>query len=198
MPQSRFSPFDDHDRQTRLWIKDRTDLLSTDTKILYENYILMLSKKTGICKPKYFVLTPESLICIKRKDSRKCYGEIKIRWTRIYYMTIMHENKSAFLLKFISNMKSATFIVTDEEEFKRWKSYLTPISIQTDFHDKFEVVSLIGAGAFGRVYQVTNKETKVIHAVKAISKYRLKESLVLKNSLLNEIGILRHLSLLTL
>lgn len=62
-------------------------------------------------------------------------------------------------MRFIKNMKYCDFIVKNKEQFDQWKNELAKVFVQSNFHEKFTAVKMIGKGSFARVYLVFNKET---------------------------------------
>jgi len=80
-----------------------------------------------------------------------------------------------------------------ETQFLEWRSYLCKAFLQCDFHQKFNTIKMIGKGSFARVYLVEEKGTKQRFAVKAFSKEYLLSQPKGKQSLVNEIQVMRKL-----
>ena len=90
-------------------------------------------------------------------------------------------------------MKYCDFWVKDADIFKKWKKALSKQIIQSDFHVKFNAIKMIGKGSFARVYLVEDKETKIKYAVKAFSKEYLLSQSKGRESIINEIEIMKDL-----
>ena len=90
-------------------------------------------------------------------------------------------------------MKYCDFFIKEEDVFKQWKQNLSKVFIQSDFHQKFNAIKMIGKGSFARVYLVENKQTKIRYAVKAFSKEYLLSQAKGKESLINEIKIMKEI-----
>lgn len=84
-------------------------------------------------------------------------------------------------------------MVKTENKFETWKNELSKVFIQSDFHDKFNAIKMIGKGSFARVYLVENKKTNQKFAVKAFSKEYLLSQPKGKESLINEIEIMKKI-----
>jgi serine/threonine protein kinase len=67
-------------------------------------------------------------------------------------------------------MKYCDFIIKGKEAFQIWEKAFCKVFIQSNFHEKFTAIKMIGKGSFARVYLVEDKETKKRLAVKAFSK----------------------------
>lgn len=194
MIESKSSFFDNLTSQSKLWKKESSNLSAKINQILHEGYLLKFSKKRNQYVSRYFVLTPDALYCTKQKKSNDSYGVMTLKWTRFYYNLIVYDECPATLIKFVLNKKSSSFIVTDNKSFSDWYLYLSRICIQTDFHEKFTVSSLLGNGAFASVYLGTNNISKTKHAIKFYAKEDLTKDPIFKKSVLDEIDILRDLS----
>ena len=56
-----------------------------------------------------------------------------------------------FSIKFIKNLKFTEIFTKDKEVYLQWRELLATLTIQTDFHTKFNVIKMIGKGSFARV-----------------------------------------------
>ena len=90
-------------------------------------------------------------------------------------------------------LKYSDLWLKDKELYNKWRSALSKVCIQSDFHIKFNAVKMIGKGSFARVYLVENKETGVKSAVKAFSKDYINSQNNGKESLINEIEVMKCL-----
>ncbi len=83
------------------------------------------------------------------------------KWVRVQYIEEPTEgNKTQICIRFIKNMKYCDFMIKDPENLKAWQLQLPKVFIQSDFHEKFNAIKMIGKGSFARVYLVENKKTK--------------------------------------
>ena len=96
---------------------------------------------------------------------------MKTKWVRVQYIKEEDEDgKMRYCVRFIKNMKYCDFIIKSNKEFQEWKKHLEKVFIQSNFHEKFTAIKMIGKGSFARVYLVENKQTLNKYAVKAFSK----------------------------
>lgn len=59
--------------------------------------------------------------------------------------------KFNFSIKFIKNLKFTEIFTDSKSTYLEWKKILARLTIQTDFHTKFDVIKMIGKGSFARV-----------------------------------------------
>lgn len=98
-----------------------------------------------------------------------------------------------YQVRFIKNMKYCDFIIRGQEANKSWQNAFSKVFVQSNFHEKYNAIKMIGKGSFARVYLVENKETKEQFAVKAFAKEYLMSQPKGKESLVNEIDLMREL-----
>lgn len=60
--------------------------------------------------------------------------------------------RGLFSIKFIKNLKFTEIFFDSEELFHSWMEQLRPLVVQTDFHQCYNVIKLLGKGSFARVY----------------------------------------------
>ena len=56
-----------------------------------------------------------------------------------------------FSIKFIKNLKFTEIFTKSKDSYLHWKDLLSKLTVQTDFHTKFNVIKMIGKGSFARV-----------------------------------------------
>ena len=56
-------------------------------------------------------------------------------------------------------MKYCDFVITGKDSYWKWSAAFSKVFIQSNFHEKFNAIKMIGKGSFARVYLVENKET---------------------------------------
>ena len=98
-----------------------------------------------------------------------------------------------FSIRLISNMKFTEMFTSTENLFLTWVKTLRYLVTQTDFHDQFDVLKVLGKGSFARVYLCQNKSTGEQYAVKAFSKEHLEAQSKGKQALQVELSLLREL-----
>ena len=104
------------------------------------------------------------------------------------------QKESSYCFRFIRNSRFCDLYAEDETTFQEWRSRFARVFVQSDFHSKFSTLKMIGKGSFARVYLVENKESKERFAVKAFSKEFLLGQSKGKDSLINEMNVMRSLS----
>ena len=187
--------FDDNQSGFKLWSK-KTDELKLDKEIkIYQGNLHKLSRKSNKWKERFFVLTNKHLIYYRDESLTKIQGVLKLHWVRNEYITEGHPSNKDYKygIRFIKNMKYSDLWLIDESEFREWKEALAQVCVQSDFHSKFSAIKMIGKGSFARVYLVEDKEKKTRFAVKAFSKEYLLTQNKGKESLINEIEVMREL-----
>lgn len=168
--------FDDDEHGFRLWSKPSSSFSAKSEKEVFAAYFFKYSKRENKWKERYFVLTDKHLIYYKDSTASKIKGLMKLNWVRNEYITDGHAQNKEFQygVRFIKNMKYSDLWLKDEGLFNKWKSALSKVCIQSDFHGKFNAIKMIGKGSFARVYLVENKENGTKSAVKAFSKDYIK------------------------
>lgn len=54
-------------------------------------------------------------------------------------------------IRFIKNMKYSDLWLKSESDLRQWQDALSKVCIQSDFHNKFTAMKMIGKGSFARV-----------------------------------------------
>lgn len=188
--------FDQNINNFVLWKPPTGCYTIAQNDILFQGPLYKVSHKTGQWKERYFVLTENYLFYLKSEDKPKIISVMPVQWVRVdYIIKSTQSGASTFCFRFIRNMRYTDLFTDSQEFFDAWRSNLSKVLIQCDFHSKFQTIKMIGKGSFARVYLVENKETKERFAVKAFSKEYLLSQPKGKESLINEIEImlkLRH------
>ncbi len=187
--------FDENDSSFKLWTKKVKNLEIDTNEIIYKGKMSKINRKTNKTKERFFILTKNNLYYLKNEKSNKIRGLMKIEWVRTEYIeeTITKE-KMRYCIRFIKNLKYCDFIVNQESCFEIWKEKLSKVFIQSDFHTKFNAIKMIGKGSFARVYLVEDTKSGIKYAVKAFSKEYLQSQIKGKESLMNEISIMKELN----
>lgn len=88
-----------------------------------------------------------------------------------------------------------SIFIEDDEALSIWTRALSPLCIQTTFHEDFTALQKLGEGSFGSVYLVEkNREDKKRFAVKAFSKKDLNKKDESSKTITNEINLMVKLS----
>ncbi|EGR27261.1 protein kinase domain protein [Ichthyophthirius multifiliis] len=93
------------------------------------------------------------------------------------------------------NNKYLDIFTHDQKQYDDWKNALTYRCIQLNFHEEYQVFKMIGKGSFAKVYLATKKSTPGSQfAIKAFNKEFMSTQHKGKESLINEIYIMRQLN----
>lgn len=193
MPTLKPSIFDSNHASKYLWSKTPTDYVPNNHKIIYEGYLCKFSKTKNTYIDKYFILTSTSLLYVKRKGSGTIYRSLGLEWSRVFYEPIVDVRKEAHLVIFVKNMKYSKFLIRDQKDLEQWRRGLAKSCFQTEFLASYDILGLLGRGAFASVYLANNKTSNNKYAVKAYSKNSIRTSSVHLSCLIDEIQILRML-----
>lgn len=191
MAQFIESFFDNNAPGFKLWSKKVYDIKLNEDEIIFKGPMLKMNRKNNKLKERYFILGPKNFYYLKSMKTPKIRGVMDTNWVRVEYIVEENEKEKRFCIRFIKNMKYCDFWISDDNDFRNWKQALAKVFIQSDFHVKFNAIKMIGKGSFARVYLVEDKETKAKFAVKAFSKEYLLSQSKGKESLMNEIEIMR-------
>ncbi len=133
---------------------------------------------------------------MKSETEPKILAVMKNEWVRCDYIESKSDNGfgKTYCIRFIRNMVYSDLWTDDESHYFEWKTKLSKIYLQCDFHSKFNTIKMIGKGSFARVYLVENKFNKRRFAVKAFSKEYLLSQPKGKLSLINEIMVMKKLN----
>ena len=187
--------FDQNDTNFKLWSKKVKKLEINPSEILYKGKMSKINRKTNKTKDRFFILTEKNLYYLKSEKSNKIRGVMKTDWVRTEYLEEnISKDKVRYCVRFIKNLKYCDFIINKKSNYETWKEKLSKVFIQSDFHTKFDAIKMIGKGSFARVYLVQDNKTNLKYAVKAFSKEYLQSQTKGKESLMNEILIMKALN----
>ncbi|CAD8103908.1 unnamed protein product [Paramecium sonneborni] len=108
-------------------------------------------------------------------------------------VVIMSILKSDFGMA-IRLLRNGQYIDIITPDGNRLKQLLQHKCLQTTFHDEFSVSKMIGKGSFAKVYLAAKKSSGVQYAIKAFNKEFMLEQFKGKESLENEIRVMRRLN----
>merc|ERR1712183_77883 len=80
------------------------------------------------------------------------------------------KRQSYFSFRLIRNCKYCQLYAEDKETFLKFLDVLRRLTVQTDFHKKYEISHFISKGSFAEVVAAEHLSTKKIYAVKVFKK----------------------------
>lgn len=90
---------------------------------------------------------------LKNTSDSKIRGMIDLYLVRNEFLYDGHPTfpEYKFGIRFIKNMKYSDLWLKSEPELRQWQDALSKVCIQSDFHNKFTALKMIGKGSFARV-----------------------------------------------
>ncbi|CAD8075069.1 unnamed protein product [Paramecium primaurelia] len=178
--------FDNLDLATKsppLWQTLNQDIYDNDN-IVFEQDCHKLDKKSKQLRPIKIQLGNEHLYYIKKETM------FQLQIT-VVMMNIIKHDQHGNIIRLIRNGK---YIDLKLEDYITFKNLLNYRCLQSTFHDEFGVTKMIGKGSFAKVYFATKKSTGMNYAVKAFNKEFMQEQFKGRESLENEIKVMRRLN----
>ncbi|KRX11222.1 Protein kinase-like domain [Pseudocohnilembus persalinus] len=156
------------------------------------------SKKNGVTKKIYLYLDERYLYYLKDNYNIKGVTDMTTLKLELFVNVPPRSVDEKFNLqmngfKFSKNQRGIDIFTPDDNLYKDWKKVLNYRTIQTTFHDEFMVTKMIGKGSFAKVYLATKKENNLQYAIKAFNKEFMLAQHKGKESLINEIVVMRAL-----
>ena len=185
--------FDQPHNGYRLWNPPKGLMTIAQKDIIFQAPLYKQDDSQQL-KERYLVLTDQHLFYLKSEREPEILAIMKTDWVRCDYLIKKVKGGYIYTIRFIRNMRYTDLVTYDEEHFKEWKKHLVLVFLQCDFHQKFNTIKMIGKGSFARVYLVEDKFTGRRYAVKAFSKEYLLSQPKGKDSLLNEILVMKKLN----
>lgn len=102
--------------------------------------------------------------------------------------------KPIYFLKLQRNNSKTTLYTFDRELFEKFRELLEKVCILDSFQKDFSLIKLIGKGSFAKVYLALSSRNREYFAVKAFYKEIVSKQSHGRESLVNEIAILRRLA----
>ena len=84
-----------------------------------------------------------------------------------------HPNHNRYKFRLSKNKASFDFYFLRKEEAENWRGELKSLCVIDGFHDEYELVGMLGKGAFASVYLVEHRATSIPFAVKGFAKSTL-------------------------
>ncbi|EAR94233.1 Serine/Threonine kinase domain protein (macronuclear) [Tetrahymena thermophila SB210] len=167
------------------------------------NQFYKRSKKVGKSKQIYYVLTEEGLYQVKKNEVLCGFMDltcvkmdllIEVQDAKTIDTSLDSNPNNVHGFRLSRNGKSIEFYTNDNLLYKNWKNVLIYRCIQSTFHEEFIVTKMIGKGSFAKVYLATKKSQNIQYAIKAFNKEFMQNQHKGKESLINEISIMRQLN----
>lgn len=165
------------------------------------NQFFKRSKKTGKAKQCFYLLNEEGLYCVKQKDN--VTGFLEMTCAKMDLLLEVQDAKSVDSsldpshtqgFRFTRNGKIIELYTNDSSVYKTWKNVLIYRCIQSTFHEEFIVTKMIGKGSFAKVYLASKKSQNIQYAIKAFNKEFMASQHKGKESLVNEVSVMRQLN----
>jgi PH domain len=138
-----------------LWNKSADGIDIEAETVIYKGWLCKYSKTKGKWKQRHFVLTNNYMIYYKAINDppSKIQGLIKLNMVRTEYLMDGHPTFAEYKygIRFIKNMKYSDLWMKDEVDLNKWTEALSKVCLQSDFHNKFTALKMIGKGSFARV-----------------------------------------------
>jgi serine/threonine protein kinase len=146
----------------------------------------------------FLFLDDQYLWCKLNPHDDWCEWRLEMKFIKI----ILPEEKSAtsidttqrYCFKLCFSESSWCLFASNHSDLEKWLNAFSKVAIRTDLHKRFRVNKVVGAGAFAKVYEATSLKTKELVAIKGFSKRYLASKEKGKQSIWNEVSILRRLS----
>lgn len=152
--------FDTNTSDFKLWSKNVQSAQIDESKVIFKGEMLKINRKNKKTKNRFFVLTDENLYYLKSVNNNKIRGIMNTKWVRIQFIKEGDEEMDVrCCVRFIKNMKYCDFLIKGQENIQAWSQAFSKVFIQSNFHEKFNAIKMIGKGSFARVYLVEDKLT---------------------------------------
>ena len=196
MSHQQKSFFDEQKPTTNftLWTKQSLPLSEVKSKSSYQSIIRKFSFSNNKYKKRFFALCGDKLYYSRTQNSQCTTGYLNIRMANFSYTKDKYKDQDIYKVKFFRNDRYSKFIVTDLVSLENLIKAVRPFVIQTNFHEIYSGMKVIGKGGFASVYLCQNKLTNEKVAVKAFAKKKIGAMANGRKLLINEIEISRSLS----
>lgn len=195
-----FESFDKDTLTSNIWTKYEAGM--EKTPIIHSGYLKKHSKEGDAeLSVRFFQLHKDHLLYRKSEHSESVSSVMPIKFARLVLpnqdgtdVTPANMIKDRFPLKLCLKNKYSLLYAQNEQEYQAWIEAFTQAATRTDFHSRFTVSKIIGSGAFANVYESTEKRSQKKFAVKGFNKHYLEQQTRGKESLWNEICILKQMN----
>ncbi|EKE41425.1 hypothetical protein ENUP19_0347G0050 [Entamoeba nuttalli] len=167
--------------------------MSTNHVVKKTGWLVKEGGKWKSWKRRFFVFEQTTLSYYKDQLLFSKMGEIPLELATCIE-PVRRYKKHDYVFKIVTPSRTYYINCADEKDMNDWISCLKDISDRINVsldksEDKcvnsedFDIISLIGKGAFGKVYLVKNKETQTLFAMKVIQKKQVIERDEVQHSL---------------
>ncbi|CAD8083883.1 unnamed protein product [Paramecium sonneborni] len=170
-------------KSNKIWQSVDLDIYNNDN-IVFQEDCRKISKKSKKLKMMTIQLGNEHIYHIKDQ-------KIHCLNITVAVMTTYKHDQFGNIIRIARNGK---YFDLQLNEYAVFKSMMSLRCLQTTFHDEFGVTKMIGKGSFAKVYFATKKSTGINYAVKAFNKEFMQEQYKGRESLENEIKVMRRLN----
>lgn len=170
-------------------------------KVVFARSLLKHSKNSQgetTLTERYFILQEEYLMYKTTEESRSISSAMKVKFARLLLPpvnsaspTLEDQEMHPYAIKICYRNKFSLFYAKSESDFKAWIAAMTSVMIRSDIHDRFDITTAIGEGAFAHVYKAKERDQGKLFAVKGFNKAALLEAENGKQILWNEIEIMK-------
>ena len=194
-----FESLDSTPAHSSIWSKKVPSEYSAPAQC--SGYLLKHSKSTDeSLARRFFVLDSEHFLYKKDAVAEQFSSFMRIQFAKVLIpgeddldSTPESILKAQYPLKLISRNKFSLVYAESEQERDKWLEAFTKVAIRTDFHSRFTVSKIIGAGAFANVYEAAEKKSGSLFGVKGFNKTYLEQESKGKLAIWNEISLLRSI-----
>eukprot|EP01015_Nassula_variabilis_P025207 TRINITY_DN488_c0_g1_i23.p1 TRINITY_DN488_c0_g1~~TRINITY_DN488_c0_g1_i23.p1 ORF type:complete len:558 (+),score=114.53 TRINITY_DN488_c0_g1_i23:107-1780(+) len=163
-----------------------SNIVAAQTLIKYRKWVITKSIS------RHFCLTNKHLIYYKDSDAKQVKGYTPL--DNLYISKIVPAKKNEYGFKIMKNNMEQEYFVNNKQQFEAFYGQLRKYCINTDFDNQYEMVSMVGQGSTANVYVAVNKQDQKKYAVKSFNKQIVLSEQKGRESLVNEINIIRQLS----
>lgn len=118
---------------------------------------ILIAFKKSKCGEKYdsrpFFITHSGFLYYKKNiNDKKIRGVMELKWARAIFKVVEGAlNQFYCELKLVKNKKQTTLFLKDQNSMEEWGKCLKLMTAFSSFHQDYEVLDLIGKGAFSKV-----------------------------------------------
>lgn len=146
---------------------------------------------------RFFFLDDQYLWCKLTPRDDWCQWRLEMKFVKVVLpeerSTTSIDTAQRYCFKLCFGKSSWSLCAADRWILETWLDALSRVAIRTDLHRRFRVSKVVGAGAFAKVYEATSLKSKELVAIKGFSKRYLASKDKGKQSIWNEVSILRRL-----
>lgn len=161
-----------------------------------DNWFSILTNPDKMKFSKFFLEMYNSVLLFKKNNFKEEFGFLDIKNCFIKKSKRKINNIIYYYLKFSKWRSYEILYHKDKKVIKNWYNLLKKHCILLNFSKKFNYISKLGTGNFGKVYLVEKIKSKKKYAVKIIKKSEILKTKddYEKKVILNEINLIRKLN----